>query len=73
MRKILLNVATAVLTFILSVLASGALNAVGDVIVDAIPIDDAPCWEETIILCGIDAQGRPFGVGGETYKLPNCP
>ena len=73
MRRLVLYVATAFLTFFPSVGATDALNAAGDLIVNAIPIDDAPCWEETIILCGIDAQGRPFSVGGDKVKFPNCP
>ena len=73
MRRVALYIATALISFTFSAGATRSLNVVGKAIVDAIPVDDAPCWETTMRVCGIDSQGRPFGHGGEERKFPKCP
>jgi len=74
MRRFFLYVATAIATFTIGATATGALNVASDRIVNAIPVDDAPCWEETPRFMIMPPKGgAPYCVGGEKRKFPNCP
>ena len=61
------------MTFTLSAAAIRALT-LADKVVNAIPVDDAPCWEETPRVRIMPTNGgAPYCVGGEKRKFPNCP
>ena len=74
MRKLVLYIATALMTFAISAGATRGVNVASDAIVDAIPVDDAPCWEETprVMIFPVNG-GLSYCVGGEIRKFPNCP
>jgi hypothetical protein len=74
MRRFFLYIATAITTLTIGATATLGLDVASDRIVSVIPVDDAPCWEETPRVMIMPTNGgAPYCVGGEKRKFPNCP
>jgi hypothetical protein len=63
-----------VIALVAALMPGVALYPAAEAYVDAIPVDDAPCWEETPRVMVFPVNGGPsYCVGGEKRKFPNCP
>jgi hypothetical protein len=74
MRRITWQLIPAILALIAGVFLGVGLYRAAEAYVDAMPVDDAPCWEETPRVMVFPINGGPsYCVGGEKRKFPNCP
>lgn len=74
MQRISWHLTTVAVALLAGVLIGLLLYPAAEAYVDAIPVDDAPCWEETPRVMVFPINGGPsYCVGGEKQKFPNCP